>query len=406
MECDPRLRQARLEQVERKQQQALQRQAAVERAQQAKLDQALAHEQAQVELQKQRLVDKERREQEKKLLRKARQHLRRITSSAYTHLSAALASPTTTSCYMSSDDVEETITLVWPDSYDMGVDVDVLCSNLDLEQLKELTITFEAMTNHNHHSDDNVAHQSRALRMIQQRAIQERNLAAVAATANSKTAVSDDDDNDDDADDRTDTTGPKSNGNNSSNEPWTKEELSTLAKGVKKYPPGGSSRWDQITLYMSNICKKSRPRTKEECIAKYNEVARNNSSNASAGTAVAESMTNGNKLSATIPSAADLSSAKAASMSNGNKSAKAAVAPPPARAAAAVTTTTAQSADSNTDCWTAEQDEQLQAALSKFPVSMDKNERWTAIAAAVTDKTKKQCVQRFKVIREALQKKK
>jgi len=44
----------------------------------------------------------------------------------------------------------------------------------------------------------------------------------------------------------------------------------------------------------------------------------------------------------------------------------------------------------------------LQDALAKYPASMDKNERWTAIANAVDSKTKKQCVQRFKAIREAL----
>jgi DnaJ homolog subfamily C member 2 len=410
MECDPRLRQARLEAIQAKERQALQRQAAAERVQQAKKDEALAQEQAAVELEKLRVVEKERREQEKKLLRKARQHLRRITSSAYIHLSQALASPT--SCCTADYDDDDHVTLIWPDSYDMGVDVDVICSNLDLEQLKGLVMEFERMTNQHHHSDGNVQHQAQALAMIQQRAIHERTLAAATNNSNRlKTASStvSDDDNDDVDNDNGDTTTRAG----TSNDPWTKEELSTLAKGVKKYPPGGSSRWDQITLYMSNICKKSCPRTKEECIAKYNEVARNNSSsssNVSSGTAPAESKTNGNKSSPTMPSSSSLPSAKeaAAAVSNGNKSAAAPLPSPARAAAAAAATTTAPPsvADSNNDCWTAEQDEQLQAALSKFPVSMDKNERWTAIAAAVTDKTKKQCVQRFKVIREALQKKK
>lgn len=44
----------------------------------------------------------------------------------------------------------------------------------------------------------------------------------------------------------------------------------------------------------------------------------------------------------------------------------------------------------------------LEAALAKYPSSMDKNERWKAIATAVGTKNKKQCVARFKVLREQI----
>lgn len=55
--------------------------------------------------------------------------------------------------------------------------------------------------------------------------------------------------------------------------PWGKEELGALAKAVKKYPPGGSNRWDAIALYVNNLCKLPDPRTKDECIEKYNSIA-------------------------------------------------------------------------------------------------------------------------------------
>jgi Myb-like DNA-binding domain len=52
--------------------------------------------------------------------------------------------------------------------------------------------------------------------------------------------------------------------------------------------------------------------------------------------------------------------------------------------------------------WTPEEQTKLEAALAKFPASMDKNERWKSIATAVGSKNKKQCVARFKVLREQI----
>jgi DnaJ family protein C protein 2 len=140
--------------------------------------------------------------------------------------------------------------------------------------------------------------------------------------------------------------------------PWTKEELSALAKAVKKYPAGSANRWGTIALFINNLCKLADPRKKEECIEKYNAIA-----------------------SSAAP--------KSASTSTPSSSDK----PKP----------TNDKDSSNT--WTEEQDKQLQDGLAKFPSTMDKNERWTSIANEVDEKNKKECVQRFKAIREALKKK-
>jgi DnaJ homolog subfamily C member 2 len=59
---------------------------------------------------------------------------------------------------------------------------------------------------------------------------------------------------------------------------------------------------------------------------------------------------------------------------------------------------------SKSDAWTESQDKQLMDGLSKFPATMDKNERWGNIANGVTGKSKKECVERFKAIRESLKK--
>ena len=56
--------------------------------------------------------------------------------------------------------------------------------------------------------------------------------------------------------------------------------------------------------------------------------------------------------------------------------------------------------------WSQEQQRQLEAGLVKFPASMEKNERWKAIAEGVPGKSKKQCIERYKALRAALQQKK
>lgn len=54
------------------------------------------------------------------------------------------------------------------------------------------------------------------------------------------------------------------------------------------------------------------------------------------------------------------------------------------------------------DIWTSEQQKALEKALVEFPASIAANERWTKIGEAVEGKTKKQCVARFKFLRDQL----
>lgn len=141
--------------------------------------------------------------------------------------------------------------------------------------------------------------------------------------------------------------------------PWSKEELGALAKAVKKYPPGGSNRWDAIALFVNNLCKQPDPRTKEECIEKYNSIASSAAAPSSSSTAVADGGTGGNAVESSA--------------------------------------TTEEGAP-----WTEEQDALLQEMLRKYPADMEKNERWKMIARGVPGRTKKECVDRFKAIREAV----
>ena len=147
----------------------------------------------------------------------------------------------------------------------------------------------------------------------------------------------------------TTTTTNNNNNNSSSSKEWTQEELLTLRKALKKFPQAGGSRWDHIANYMNATLTPIIPYTKAMCIDKANNTS--NSENWNQAT----------------------------------------------QATTATTTTTT---------WSNEEDQWLQEGLRKYPASMDKNERWTAIAQCVPGKTKKECVQRFQSIRNALLQKK
>ncbi len=62
--------------------------------------------------------------------------------------------------------------------------------------------------------------------------------------------------------------------------------------------------------------------------------------------------------------------------------------------------------DGKADSWTSEQQKELEKALTDFPVTMEKNERWKSIAANVNGKTLKECVARYKWLREQLKSRK
>lgn len=382
MECDPRLRRERQEQVQAKER------AAAERArlkENEALEAAAAAERRaaeEEELKAQRALEKVQRDKEKKLFRKARQTLRRMTSSSFEGGHGE--------CEPSAEQQ------LWNDAYDMNQDVEFLCGTLSLDELNQLNEDYETgglQLVHQHIMEKkqrNNAQQQNGSSNINHNAIgeqrQQHPQTAAAASATEQQQQQQQ--------------APTSSSKDSK-APWTATELSALAKAVKKYPAGGASRWEAISLLVNNLCKQDNPRTREECIEKYNQIARkatvaNGSSaisKAAAAAAVAESEI---AAAATSTAAATTTStaAAAATTTNGHGN--------NCNDAAPLT-----AADMTADVvWTPEQDQLLQDALSKYPASMDKNDRWTAIATAVPGKTKKACVNRFKAIREALLKNK
>lgn len=251
---------------------------------------------------------KAKREQEKKKVRKLRQAFRKIVLSEYEAESESDASTNT-----------------WSSFQDMNDDLETICDKLNAIDLDALTSRIsgggkmDVVVEEANNLRDNNAKMKKAEE-------RKRNNLRAAAKKKEEEAKA-----------------------NRASKPWSKEEISALAKGVKKYPAGGANRWETIATFVNNICKLQDLRKKEECIEKYNHIAS--------------------------------SSAKDVPEVSSKKTSK---------------TTTE---------WTENQDKLLQEGLAKFPASLDKNERWSNIAKSVPGKTKKDCVVRFKAIREALKNK-
>ena len=324
MEADPRLRQER--QAERLAKEKA-KQEIIDEQERKRQEVILRQQQEEIELEAERVAkqqEKIEREQQKKQLRKARQQLRRMSSDSF------------------RDDT------IYSDVYDMEQDVEFLCTTLSLE---ELTMLNEAADGKD---------EADCLRLIQTHAEQIKVRLTEGDAANCDTSI--------------ETPASSSNNGGSSilqsrnvikkdSNPWTSQELTALAKAVKKYPGAGANRWDTICSYINTLCQQDIPRTKEECIEKFNQVAKQTAKDDSF-------LANGDS---TAPGIAAKSAAPMDVSSN--------------------------------DEWNAEQDKQLQDGLAKYPASMDKNERWASIAKGVTGKTKKDCVQRFKAIRDAIKNK-
>ncbi|KAG7348985.1 chaperone protein [Nitzschia inconspicua] len=326
MAVDPRLMQERKRMIEEKEerqrkreQEALEREMAKEEARKA--------DEKRMEEEKQRRADEKlQREKEKKQLRKVKQAFRRQVSGALEEL------------------LEK--------EHALEDEVDLICNTLNRTQLSELNLQLDAKS-----APDIVSLVKKHSQELQNGSKDQSENDQDISISNGSTTIT------------TETTITKKESSGKSaattkiKAPFTKEELSALAKGIKKYPPGGANRWDQIANYINNLCRPDDPRTKEECIETFNRL-------------------NNNKTNKVVR--------------NGNDNN-----PAPTPAAIPAESSSLEQANGDGD-WTPEQDQQLQTALSSYPATMEKNERWTMIAKGVKGKSKKECVQRFKDIRNAI----
>ena len=369
MEADPRLRQERADKVRLKEE-------ALEERQRQKVWQQEQQRQ-ELELQKeidrqqaeQAALDKVERDKEKKLVRKARQQLRKMASASFDSISINSnhnKEEASSSSVVSATNKEVSL---WDDEYDRQQDVELLCTNLSLNELQALSQELEEAQQR---GDGDIT-----VQMIYDRANAARQRAEQVEQQQQQQLAADRD-----SVSKEDSGYVNGNSNTNSRLPWTREELSALAKSVRKYPAGGASRWDQICLFVNSLCRQAIPRTKEECIEQYNLVARGSSNNNNTNNSSSSNTNHVNKTSNN-----ESETKQSATNDSSNDDAVVGL----------------EQGDSSSG-WTPVQDQQLQDALSQFPATMDKNERWSSISAAVPGKSKKQCVDRFKAIREALKK--
>lgn len=342
MAVDPRLVQERKRLIEEKERKQREREQEAVSKKQRQEEERLAEERRAEDEKKRKTEEKLQREKEKKLHRKAKQALKRSVSDALAELKEK--------------------------EYALEDEVDFLCSELDRLMLTKFNAKLESKS------------ATEIVSMIKQRTedvkngvqeeedeIENEEIGATTEQPSSLPCEATQDDGTNGTTNGNETTSPVKAASSAplsskTKAPFTKEELTALAKGIKKFPPGGANRWDQIANYINNLCKPENPRTKEECIETFNQLNK----------ATTKPIRNGG-VNGSVPSS-KLQPAE----------------------------TTSESPKG----WTVEQDQQLQSALGKYPSSMDKNERWTKIAEEVQGKSKKDCVERFKTIRDAIKAKK
>jgi len=155
---------------------------------------------------------------------------------------------------------------------------------------------------------------------------------------------------------------------------WTVEELSQLSKALVKYPVGSKNRWECIATFLGT-------RSLDDVTQKAKELSTKQSLKSTASTITKDAFTQLQKQPGTM---------------------KPIDAEPDRRIVFGQTEEAPIVGVIELDVWTQAQQQSLEKALKEFPASLDPKERWEKISGAVGNKTKKQCVDRFKELRSAV----
>ncbi|XP_010491158.1 PREDICTED: dnaJ homolog subfamily C member 2-like [Camelina sativa] len=178
-------------------------------------------------------------------------------------------------------------------------------------------------------------------------------------------------------------------------QPWSKEEIDMLRKGMVKYPKGTSRRWEVVSEYIGT------GRSVEEILKATKTVLLQKPDSAKAFDSFLEKR----KPSASIASPLSTREELGESLPTATTTTKAS----PSKETVVANS---QSSDNNgeaggssdTDGWSTVQERALVQALKTFP--KETSQRWERVAAAVPGKTMIQCKKKFAELKEIIRNKK
>lgn len=177
---------------------------------------------------------------------------------------------------------------------------------------------------------------------------------------------------------------------------WGVDELAQLSKMIKKHPGGTHKRWEVIADEV-NAGGFGNDRSARECI----DMAQQLKTRGAELMKVGDTRVEFERHRATLAK----DPAKVAAMESHEDPVAAAEAAYKLQGSASGGAGGTKAADPpappSTE-WSQQQQAALETALRKFPATMEKNERWKAIAGDVPGKNKKECVQRVKALRAAV----
>ncbi|CAN8259749.1 unnamed protein product [Cochlearia groenlandica] len=180
-------------------------------------------------------------------------------------------------------------------------------------------------------------------------------------------------------------------------QPWSKEEIDMLRKGIIKYPKGTSRRWEVISEYIGTA------RSVEEILKATKTVLLQKPDSAKAFDSFLEKRKPSASIASPLSTREELGESLPTATTTKAK---------PVKETVAEKSSSSQSSDNNgeasgssdTDSWSTVQERALVQALKTFP--KETSQRWERVAAAVPGKTMIQCKKKFAELKEIIRNKK
>lgn len=230
-------------------------------------------------------------------------------------------------------------------------DVELLCEALELTRIEELNKELAGAAKDRVKGKDVLM---KGVTEVQNRIKREREEAAAAASKG----------------------GGGGGGDGSSHKPWNQEDLQLLIKAVNLFPAGTTKRWEVVAEYINQHTSTSITRIAKEVLAKAKELQHSDQH---------------------LREAANKNAYQSMEKTQGK--------PTISDSTASQRFDTPQEMlGMNTMAWGAEEQRLLEQALKTYPVST--TDRWDRIAECVPNRTKKDCMRRYKELVEMVKAKK